>query len=148
MTQKAMYTVQEVAELLSLHPRTVRNHLREGRLKATRVGRQYRIPAEAVAALTGGPVIPNREPRKNVRRERFVEVSSVMDVHAISRDTAERVTNLLEGAANSRKAPNPPFRVQTVFDLERGRLKIIAVGEPDDMLSVYRMVQAVLDSEP
>jgi excisionase family DNA binding protein len=141
-----MYTIQEVADLLALHPRTVRNHVRQGRLEATRIGRQYRITAEAVAALTGRPMAAALE-RETVRRDRYVEVSSVVDVHAISRETAERVMNLVMGAANTRKPPDAPFRVQTVYDLERGRLKVVAIGTPEDMVSVYRMVQAVLDSE-
>jgi excisionase family DNA binding protein len=147
MTKKPLYSVQEVAELLSLHPRTVRNHIREGRLEATRIGRQYRVPAEVVAALTGEPLAHDLGRRESVRRERYVEASSVVDVHAIGRDAAERVMNLLMGAANTRRPPDPPFRVQTLYDLERGRLKIMAVGAPDDMVSVYRTVQTVLDSE-
>ena len=38
-----LFTVEQVAQSLSLHVRTIRNYVRAGRLKATRIGKQYRI---------------------------------------------------------------------------------------------------------
>lgn len=37
------FTVAEVAEILKLNPETVRNYIRQGRLKASKIGREYRI---------------------------------------------------------------------------------------------------------
>ncbi len=52
MTQE-LYSVEQVAERLGLHVRTVRNYVRDGRLKAVRIGKQYRIAREDLDALTG-----------------------------------------------------------------------------------------------
>lgn len=38
------YTVQETASLLRVTPQTVRNYIREGRLKGIRIGRPILIP--------------------------------------------------------------------------------------------------------
>ena len=38
-----LYSVEQVAERLGLHVKTVRSYVREGRLKAVRIGKQYRI---------------------------------------------------------------------------------------------------------
>jgi len=43
-----LYTVPEVAELLSLNPQTVKQFIREGRIKAKKVGRRYLILGEAI----------------------------------------------------------------------------------------------------
>ena len=48
-----LYSVEQVANLLDLHVRTVRNYVREGRLKAVRIGKQYRIAREDLEAMTG-----------------------------------------------------------------------------------------------
>jgi excisionase family DNA binding protein len=48
-----LYSVEQVADRLGLHVRTVRNYVREGRLKAVRIGKQYRIAADDLAAMTG-----------------------------------------------------------------------------------------------
>lgn len=44
-------TVAQAAELLQLHPVTVRLMIRRGDLYAVRPGRHYRIPPEAIASL-------------------------------------------------------------------------------------------------
>jgi excisionase family DNA binding protein len=38
-----LYSVEQVAERLGLQARTVRAHIRDGRLKALRIGKSYRI---------------------------------------------------------------------------------------------------------
>ncbi len=40
---KQTFTIEEAAELLSCHAETVRREIRNGRLKAAKVGRDYRI---------------------------------------------------------------------------------------------------------
>ncbi len=50
-----LYSVEQVAERLGLHVRTVRSYVREGRLKAVRIGKQYRIGQADLEALTGRP---------------------------------------------------------------------------------------------
>ena len=41
-----MYSLDQVAERLGLHVRTVRAYVRTGRLKAIRIGKQYRVARE------------------------------------------------------------------------------------------------------
>ncbi len=45
---KEVLTPQEVAEYLQLSPDTVYRYIREGRLVASKLGRQYRIPKKNV----------------------------------------------------------------------------------------------------
>ena len=70
-----LYSVEQVAERLGLHVKTVRNYVREGRLKAVRIGKQYRIAREDLEAMTGHSE-PAHEP---VVRNRHVEVSSIVE---------------------------------------------------------------------
>ena len=44
----ALITVEQAAEQLKLHPKTVLRHIREGRLPATRIGKSYRLRAADV----------------------------------------------------------------------------------------------------
>ncbi|MEE3921927.1 helix-turn-helix domain-containing protein [Micromonospora sp. BRA006-A] len=55
-----MYSVEQVADLLGLHVRTVRGYIRSGRLRATRIGKQYRIARADLDALTGRPTAAAR----------------------------------------------------------------------------------------
>src|SRR5262245_17738374 len=50
---QALYSVEQVAQRLGLHVKTVRGYVREGKLKAVRIGKQYRIAREDFEALLG-----------------------------------------------------------------------------------------------
>ena len=45
------YTVPEVSKLLSCSVMTVKNYIKAGRLEATKVGRRYLMPEQAVKTL-------------------------------------------------------------------------------------------------
>ncbi|WP_147944554.1 helix-turn-helix domain-containing protein [Microbispora sp. CSR-4] len=45
------YRVPRAAELLDLHPHTVRALIKSGRLKSVRVGRAYLIPESSIQEL-------------------------------------------------------------------------------------------------
>jgi excisionase family DNA binding protein len=132
-----LYSVEQVAEQLGLHVKTVRNYVREGRLKAVRIGKQYRISGQDLAALTGRPIASFRpEP---VRRTRHIEVSSIVEIDAVSPEMANRLMNSLTAAASG-------IRVETIYNRERGHMKIILVGTMDQNASYFKFINAILES--
>lgn len=133
----SFYSIEQVAEQLGVHVRTVRNFVRDGRLAATKVGKQYRIAAEDLAKLTGRA--------RPADRHRHVEVSSIVEIEVIDPETTSRLTNMLMGAANSRDGSGPPLRVQTMYDEERARLKIIVMGALDDTTAMLKAIKALTE---
>jgi excisionase family DNA binding protein len=49
MTDRTL-TVKQVADIMAVQPATVRAWLRTGKLQGTRIGRDWRVPADAVQA--------------------------------------------------------------------------------------------------
>lgn len=137
-----LYSVEEVAEHLGLHVRTIRNYVRDGRLKAVRIGKQYRIRHEDLEALTGGPV--PAPPSEMVRRHRHTEVSSIVEADAVSRETADRVTTMLTAAAAGREPGGQPLRVTTAYDEERARLKVVVLGGLAETARMLEYMEGVL----
>jgi len=45
------YSVEKVAEMLDLHPQTIRRWIKEGKLKATKPGQSYKIRKEDLEEL-------------------------------------------------------------------------------------------------
>jgi excisionase family DNA binding protein len=131
-----LYSVEQVAERLGLHVKTVRNYVREGRLKAVRIGKQYRIARQALEALTGRPE-PAPEP---VRRERHIEVSSIVEIDVVSPEMANRLMNSLLAAASG-------IRAEAIYDAQRAHMKIILVGSMDKNASYFKFINAILESE-
>jgi excisionase family DNA binding protein len=119
------FSVEQVAQRLNLQARTVRTYLREGKLTAVRIGKQYRISREDLEVFTGRPVAI----AESVRRDRHVEVSSIVQIDAISVDEASRMANFLTAAAKGRIDDSAPLRIETIYDEGRAHLKIILVGD-------------------
>lgn len=135
-----LYSTEEVAEQLGLHVRTVRGYVRDGRLRAVRIGKQYRITREDLEAFVGSPL---GDPPA-ARRERHVDVSSVVEIDAVDQEMAHRASSLLTAV---RTGPgDQPLRVETVYDEERARMKVIVVGGLADSARLLEYLRAVLES--
>ncbi|SDU69359.1 DNA binding domain-containing protein, excisionase family [Jiangella alkaliphila] len=143
-SMSALYSAEDVAELLGLHVRTVRGYVRDGRLPAVRIGKQYRIAAEDVDALTGGRTAAARpEPAATSPR---VEVSAIVQLDGVDRSTVDRLTTLVTAAAGGRSG-GARLHVQTVYDPHRHSLKIVAIGSPGDTAALVGLVGTFTDSE-
>jgi excisionase family DNA binding protein len=138
------HSVDQVAERLGLHVRTVRNYIRDGKLKAVRIGKQYRIAREHLETFTGHP--SDEIESGNEAPGRHVEVSSIVQIESIDFDLASRVTNALMAAANGRPEEYEPLRIDTIHDRERARLKVILTGGISTTASLLKFIAAYLKS--
>ncbi len=141
--EQILYSIEQVAEHLGLHVKTVRNYVREGRLKAVRIGKQYRIAADDLSAMTGRPVASLEQ--EAVRRTRHVEISSIVEVDAVSPELAQRVTNMLLGAAQGRDSSDEAARVQAIYDPSRARLKVIVIGSLETTQTFLKLLGALVE---
>jgi excisionase family DNA binding protein len=133
-------TVAEVAESLKLHVKTVLNFVHDGRLKATRIGKQYRIARSDLEAFTGS------RPSEQVRRHRHVEVSSVVHIDAIGVEQSNRAITHLMSALKGRSAADAPARLDTIYYEEQARLKIIVSGSIETTAAILGFIPALIDA--
>ncbi len=136
-----MYSVEQVAERLGLHVRTVRGYIRSGRLRAVRIGKQYRIAHADLAALTGQSApAAGGSPAA-------VEVSSIVQIGGVGPTAADRLGTFIHAAANTGAgAGQPPPRVQTIYEEERNRMRIVILGGPAASAELLRMIDSVVDA--
>lgn len=144
MMPRQPYSVEQVAELLGLHVKTVRSYVRDGRLKAVRIGKQYRIAPEDLDAFLGQPV--TAPAAGTAGRRRHAEASSIVQIDAITPDAAMTVGNTLIAAVNGRTPGGRSLRVETIYDEDRASLKIIIVGGVADTAELLRFVTTLTES--
>ncbi len=137
------YSIEQVASQLGLHVRTVRNYVRDGRLKGVRIGKQYRIARADLDALTGGAPAANAVASDPARHH--AEVSSIVQVENIDFAAASRVTNALMAAAKGRSEDDGPLRIDTIHDPERARLKVILIGSIATTAPLLKFINALLE---
>ena len=143
---RELYSVEQVADLLGLHVKTVRGYVRDGRLKAVRIGKQYRIAREDLEALTGHEVPASL--RESTPRRRHAEVSSIVQVDAIGTATANRLSTLVMGSTGGRPEGDNPLRIDTVYDEERASMKVILTGGLETTAQMLRLINVIVEDDP
>ncbi|WP_370966452.1 helix-turn-helix domain-containing protein [Amycolatopsis sp. cg9] len=136
-----VFSVEQVAAKLGLHVRTVRNYVRDGRLKAVRIGKQYRITAEDLEAFTGLPVT------ERAAVARTAELSGVVELGGVDRAGADRISTMVVASVNGpRDGAERPLRVETIYDKERATMKIIVLGDLAAGADLLRWVASVAEN--
>ncbi|WP_033261150.1 helix-turn-helix domain-containing protein [Amycolatopsis vancoresmycina] len=135
-----VFSVEQVAAKLGLHVRTVRNYVRDGRLKAVRIGKQYRITAADLEEFTGLPLAGR--PAAPV-----AELSAVVELTGIDRTAADRLATMVVASANGPwDAGERPLRVETIHDGERATMKLIVLGDLAAGADLLRWVASVAEN--
>jgi excisionase family DNA binding protein len=132
------YSVEQVAERLGLHVRTVRGYIRDGRLTAVRIGKQYRIARADLDAFTGRPAAPERS---------RAEVSAVVEIDGLGPAAADRLSTFVIAGVQLSGSDENPVRVRAVYDDARARLKLIILGGVADTATILQTVHDILESE-
>lgn len=140
-TESPMYSLDQVAERLALHVRTVRAYVRSGRLKAIRIGKQYRVAREELDSFLGAGTS-----RHAVARRRRAEVSSVVQMDAVTEDTVQRVADHLRGAVNTPRDDGSALRVETIYDRGHAQLSVIVIGTLPVSAHIFGLLGAILDA--
>jgi len=133
-----LYTVEQAAERLKLHPKTVLRMIHEGRLTAARVGKSYRITGEALDATAG---VVRAEARASLDR-----ATVMADFGGLSPDLAMRFTNALTGMLNSREARPEPIRLQAAYDPDLRRVNLVVIGPPEQAAAVLKAAATLLEA--
>jgi excisionase family DNA binding protein len=136
-----MYSLEQVAERLGLHVRTVRTYVRAGRLKAIRIGKQYRVTREELEAIVG-----TSNTRDAVARRRRAEASCVVQMDAVTENTALRVADQLRSAVKRPRDDGSALRVETIYDPGHAHLKVIIIGTLPGTAHIFGLLGAILDA--
>src|SRR4051812_32250345 len=138
----SLFSAEEAAELLQLHVKTVRRYIREGKLKAKRIGKEYRIARADLEAFAGAELVPSVE----VARTRQIIVSSVVDVDVVRPEESDRITTLIMASLNTRRDEGMTPRVDGIYYPELAKLRITITADPISTIELLRMIHALLEA--
>jgi excisionase family DNA binding protein len=127
-----VYTVEQFAERLKVHPKTVLRFIRDGRLRAVKVGKSYRILRTEMESMTG--MVRGANPSA-------ARVTSIVDIPDVAPALAQHMARALPAMRMGQETPVEPMSLDVAYDTVRKHLKIIIAGSPDDTAAMLRMVQ-------
>ncbi len=147
-----LYSAEEAAQILGLQVRTVRNYVREGRLPGVRIGKQYRISRSALEAFAGTGAGEAHSTRASSgagdalsSQEADVDVSGVVVIDGFGTEAAERMTRTLGAMAAGGEDAGTRLRVETLYDEERSRFKVLLAGSAAETAELLRVIDALTD---
>lgn len=132
-----LVTVDVAAAELQLHPKTVLRAIHSGRLRATRIGKAYRIRRADLDLFAG---VQPAEPDATAS-EPWATV--IVDLPDVAPDAA-RAWGMIPVKLQGRGPDAMPLRVDVVYDVERRHVKVILVGSVEDTSMVMAMIRAEL----
>lgn len=127
-----VYTVEQFAERLKLHPKTVLRFIRDGRLRAVKVGKSYRILRTEMEAMTG--VVRGANPSA-------ARVTSIVDIPDVDPALAQHMARALPAMRTAQEAHAEPMSLDVAYDTVRKHLKVVIAGSPADTAAMLHMVQ-------
>jgi excisionase family DNA binding protein len=127
------YTAAQAAKLLNMHVKTIQRYIREGRLKAKKVGKEWRITGHDLSVFAeagtpaGGPAAEdNWQP--TARGSDRARVSSVIDVEVTGKNEAMRIMNTLVALMNGRPPEYGQASLSTQYIELEHRVRLIFWG--------------------
>ncbi|MBD8497893.1 helix-turn-helix domain-containing protein [Paenibacillus arenosi] len=114
--EEKFYTIDQIAEILGMHHKTIRKFITEGKLRATKVGKQWRISGHDLSIFmeNNNVTISNKVEAENKNIEfstgdldtnkglNKVNVSTVVDINEVDADQYRKISNLLLAVMNSK----------------------------------------------
>ena len=146
--ERHLYSIEKVAELLDMHKKTVLRYIKEGKLKAAKVGGRWRIHGNDLTSFTGmkdnsGPAAPRvQAPKVDITPEPWV--SAVVHAENVDREESIRISNTLIAVANSNAKQENRSRIDTVYFQEELKLQILIWGTLDYTSQILKMLEGVL----
>jgi len=135
------FTVDQISNMLDIHPKTVQRYIREGRLRATKIGKSWRVAGHDLSVFVEHNHVEGSGPE--TRPARRVIASSVIDISVDGKEDAIRIMNTLTAALNVKP---PEFGQSTMHSqyIEREDTVRVTLWGPARFMAVMMDMIAAL----
>ncbi len=141
--KETYYSVDKIAEILGIHPKTVRRYIIEGKLRAVKVGKQYRINGHDLSVFVEGRGMCSPDDAQEENSVVKLNVSAVADITVRDREEADRISSLLIAVMNTQ---DPLFHQSSlnVQQYETSRqLRVMLWGNPRFVIQMLECIEVL-----
>lgn len=140
---KEYYTVEQIAELLTMHPKTIQKYIREGKLRATKVGKSWRVTGHDLSIFTESTrLLEDKVPTK---KQDKVSVSCVVDILVNEPDEGVRIVNLLTAALNCKPEKYGKSTMYTQYLEHENKVRVTLWGHLLFMQEIIEFISVVTE---
>jgi excisionase family DNA binding protein len=123
---KDYYTVEQISKMLNIHPKTIQRYIREGKLRATKIGKGWRITGHDLSAFT--ETKSDETPASINQSEHRIIASSVIDIVVDGKEDAIRIMNTLTASLNTKPSEFGKSSMQSQFIERENMVRITLWG--------------------
>jgi excisionase family DNA binding protein len=141
-----LFTVDQVAGMLGLHPKTVRKFIREGRLAARKAGKKWRILKKDLDAFMGADMgkAANAAMPAQANRDK-IQVTSIVDVFVNNEGEGRRISNSIFAVLNSKDQAYGNARCDYIFYESEKKARFVLWGGARFMADLLQLLSKVSD---
>ena len=141
--EEKFYTIDQIAEILGMHHKTIRKFITEGKLKANKVGKQWRISGHDLSIFmeNNNVNISNKNEVENEKIEfsngevdinnkiNKINISTVVDINGVDIDECRRISNMLLAVMNSKDSKMCNSTINIKHYQKEKNLKVMLWGD-------------------
>ncbi|WP_330408597.1 helix-turn-helix domain-containing protein [Romboutsia weinsteinii] len=157
LMEEKFYTIDQIAEILGMHHKTIRKFITEGKLRANKVGKQWRISGHDLSIFmeNNNVKISNKTEVENEKiefstrnvdsnnRVNKINISTVVDVNEVDIDEYRRISNMLLAVMNSKNSKMSNSTINIKHYQNERNLKVMLWGDTNftkEMLDFISML--------
>jgi excisionase family DNA binding protein len=114
------YTVEEISKMLDMHIKTIQRYIREGKIKASKVGKAWKVSGHDLSTFLG------EEPK--IEEQKPAKVSTVVDIELYEKDEVMRITNMLNASLQMKDSSYSGCTLNTMYIESENMLRIMLWG--------------------
>lgn len=141
--ENKFYTVDQIAEILGMHHKTIRKFITEGKLRANKVGKQWRISGHDLSNFmeNNNVKVINKTEVDNEKIEfstseidinekvNKINISTVVDINEVNMDEYRRISNMLLAVLNSKDSKLNNSTINMKYYQKENNLKVMLWGD-------------------
>jgi excisionase family DNA binding protein len=141
------YSVEQISELLNIHPKTIQRYIREGKLRACKIGKSWRVTGHDLSVFTENSKENHEEQSMGSVKQRTdrVTASCVVDIGVDDRDEAIRIVNTLTAALNTKPAEYGRSTMHVQFLETEYKVRAALWGSTKFMTAMLGFISAFTD---
>ncbi len=142
------YSVEEISTLLDMHPKTVQRYVREGKIKATKVGKAWRVNASDFNDFmqSTGQANEKINPSMAKNKSDLITVSSVVDISVKITEDAINIANILTATLNGQHEEHGKSSLNIQFIEPENKVRVMLWGNIKFMETMMNFMSNYLDN--
>ncbi len=138
------YSVEQLSRMLHIHPKTIQRYIREGKLRAAKIGKSWRVTGNDLSRFT-----EEHSPTPDGQQEprEMTSASAVVDIAVRSAADGDRIASFLNGAMHSKPPEYGQASLVTQYLTSQGTLRLSLWGNVAFMAAVFSAVDTFLQQK-